>query len=485
MKLIFSILLTPLFVFTSYGQTKNGGETTKQIKKYLSDIENAGFNGAVLIDLNGSIIILDGFGFSDREKQIKNTPTTIFDIGSISKQFTSAAILKLEMQGKLSTEDKISVYFPNVPEAKKNITIHQLLRHRSGLTDNVGEDYEKITKGEFIDKVFTAPLHYEVDSEYFYSNVGYSLLAMIIEKVSGKTYEEYLYKNLWKPVQMEMTGYARPNFDEKKIAVGYTENDSIWGKPNDKPWDKTAPYWHLTGNGGILSTTEDLLKWHKGLASNTILSKEATQKLYLPILEKDETEEYYYGYGWVVENTNRNTTKISHNGSNGIFFSDFYRFIDEDVTILHLTNKLHPNFSNLNQELAKMIFNADYKPNIPTEDNEKNRDFTDQIVETISNQGLEQAKFEYVNRKPNEDILEFRMRRKGSEYLKNKEADIAIKIHEMNLYAYPHSSRALQGLGLAYNNIGNKDLALKYLKESLRINPENRALSDFIKKLEE
>lgn len=100
---------------------------------------------------------------------------------------------------------------------------------------------------------------------------------MIIEKVSGQSYEAYLYENLWKPAQMEMTGYTRPAFDTNLIAIGYDSDDKAWGKPTDKEWDKTAPYWHLKGNGGILSTTEDLYKWHKALQSKLILSDEAKQ----------------------------------------------------------------------------------------------------------------------------------------------------------------------------------------------------------------
>src|SRR5690606_15066082 len=120
---------------------------------------------------------------------------------------------------------------------------------QSGLIGNVGNDFEKISEAEFLDKVFSSELEFETRANASYSNVGYSLLAMIIEKVSNQAYETYLYKNLWRPAQMEMTGYTRPTFDLNLIAVGYYKNDSVWGKPTDKEWDKSAPYWHLKGNG--------------------------------------------------------------------------------------------------------------------------------------------------------------------------------------------------------------------------------------------
>ncbi len=241
MKRILPILLTlTLFFYTSFGQTIKENGTFQQIDNYLSELEKIGFSGSVLIEINNEKIISKGYGFSDKVKQIKNSPNTIFDIGSITKQFTAAAILKLEMQGKLTTEDKLTKFFDNVPKDKESITIHDLLRHQSGLISSVGKDYEKISKEEFLNKIFSSPLLFEIGTGFSYSNIGYSLLAMIIEKVSGQTYETYLYNNLWKPAQMEMTGYSRPQFDSNLIAVGYYGDDRIWGKPTDKEWDRVG-----------------------------------------------------------------------------------------------------------------------------------------------------------------------------------------------------------------------------------------------------
>ncbi|MBK8472560.1 MAG: beta-lactamase family protein [Sphingobacteriales bacterium] len=189
--------------------------------------------------------ISKGYGFSDVEKANQNSPNTIFDIGSITKQFTAAAILKLEMQGKLSIDDKISKYFGGLPLDKQQISIHDLLRHQSGLISNVGRDFEKISEKEFLDKVFNSELQFPVGSSFSYSNIGYSLLAVIVEKTSNQSYEIFIYENLCKPSQMEMTGYTRPAFDNNLIAVGYERDNKLWGKPTDKEWDTSSPYWHL------------------------------------------------------------------------------------------------------------------------------------------------------------------------------------------------------------------------------------------------
>ncbi len=178
------LILFNLFFFNSEGQIKI--ESVLKIENYLSEMEKIGFNGAVLVAEKGNKIISKGYGFSNMRSKSKNTISTIFDVGSITKQFTAAAILKLEADGKLSTDDKLTKYFDSIPSDKTTITIHDLLRHQSGLISNVGKDFDPITKEEFLDKVFASPLKFEVGSDFAYSNVGYSLLAMIIEKVSER-----------------------------------------------------------------------------------------------------------------------------------------------------------------------------------------------------------------------------------------------------------------------------------------------------------
>ena len=202
-----------------------------------------------------------------------------------------------------------------------------------------------------------------------------------------------------------MTGYSRPNFDTNLIAVGYNKNDTIWGKPTEKDWNNTSPYWHLKGNGGILSTTEDLYKWDVALKSDLILSKEAKQKLYHPKLRDDEPENAIYGYGWDVSQTDRMTTQVWHNGTNRIFYADFLRYIDENTTLIMLTNKSHPNFDNLCFDISKMIFNPTFQPEIPTPDNSKNRNFTNLILRTVDDFGLEKAKEAFNKRDENVNLF--------------------------------------------------------------------------------
>nr|WP_294934821.1 serine hydrolase [uncultured Flavobacterium sp.] len=428
----------------------------------------------MLVEINGNKVISKGYGFSDKAKSLKNDPATVFDIGSITKQFTAAAILKLEIEGKLSTDDKITKYFDNVPMDKSSITIHDLLRHQSGLQSVVGKDYDKISPVEFLDKVLNSKLRFDAGTNFSYSNIGYSLLAMIIEKVSGTTYETYLYENLWKPAEMEMTGYSRPAFDNNKIAIGYYKDNKAWGKPTEKEWENKAPFWHLTGNGGVLSTTEDMYKWHKALLGERILSNEAKSKLYHPKIRPEENYSSIYAYGWDVEQTNRNTRRAWHNGSNNIFFADFMRYIDEDVTLIMLSNKSHQtNFDRLNFVLSKMIFDTDYTPIIPIADDETNQKYSQQIIEEILSKGIEAAKNSYKKRKTKVNILEYIINQKGYDLLSQKEYDKAIDVFSMNTFAFPKSANAFDSLAEAYMNKGDKIQAIKNYEKSLALDQNN------------
>ena len=364
-RVIVVSLLACIFVCTLssgiYGQD-SFVLNSKRIDAFLSGLENQNFNGAVLVS-NGSEVFRKGYGFADKENGIKAKSDTVFDIGSITKQFTGAAILKLEMMGKLSVEDRIGKHFRNVPQDKKEITIHHLLTHSAGFPGGIGNDYEVVGREEYVKRAFATKLNYPVGSRYDYSNVGFSLLAAIIEKTSGMTYEEFLTKHLFKPSGMMETGYLMPKWEKSRVAVGY-RGERRWGKPNEKPWGENSPSWHLVGNGGILSTVDDMHKWHLALLGTKVLSEEAKAKYFKRHIKEGEGARSYYGYGWAIFPTSRKTWLIAHNGGNGIFFADFWRFTDEKVTIIMLTNSVRREFERIPGEIAKSVFQKDYRPSI-------------------------------------------------------------------------------------------------------------------------
>lgn len=477
------VLISIVCVSFAQQQVSPSAKTVKKIEEYLEKMDKVGYSGSVLVAVNGKPVISRGYGYSDDDRRIRNSPNTVSDIGSITKQFTAAAILKLEMQGKLSTDDKITKYFQNVPADKTDITIHHLLRHSSGLTGGVGGDFETTGEAEFIEKVLSSPLRSPVGTRFGYSNVGYSLLALIVEKASGQSYEQYLYEKLWKPGGMEMTGYSRPKFNKDLIAVGY-RGEERWGKPTEKEWAGDAPYLHLKGNGGVLSTTVDLFKWDRALMTDKILSAEARKKYYHPALRADETGSSHYGYGWDVTKTGRGTTRVWHNGSNRIFYADLYRFIDEGVTIILMTNRAQESFNDTGRTISKIIFEPGYEPVVPVPDNAVNRTFTESAIKLTLEKGVDAAIEAYKKREKKLGLLEPLINAKGYDLLGEKKLKEAIEIFKLNTAAFPRSANAFDSLGEAYLEAGAKVLAMENYKKSLLLDPENGNAREVLKKLE-
>jgi CubicO group peptidase (beta-lactamase class C family) len=328
------------------------GELGAKLDTQMRQLAEKGFSGVVFVAKDGQIALNKGYGLADRESKTSYTADTVFDIGSITKQFTGAAILKLEMQGKLSTDDKISKYFKNVPPDKTDITLHHLLTHSAGLLDGLGEDYDKLTRDEMIKGALASRLQTAPGEKYAYSNLGYSLLAAIIEIVTKKPYEKYLSDNLFKPAGMNETGYVTPKWRRENLAAGYAKDGSRWGTPLDKTWDADGPYWNLRGNGGILSTAGDLYKWHLALAGEKILSTAAKEKYFAPHIKEQPEGVSFYGYGWVTQKTPWGTKMIWHNGGNEVFYADFRRFVDENVVVIVGTNS---RFGELQREFSKVL----------------------------------------------------------------------------------------------------------------------------------
>ncbi|AEE48140.1 serine hydrolase domain-containing protein [Haliscomenobacter hydrossis] len=324
------------------------------------------FSGSVLVAWKGEVF-KKGYGTSNREAQTAFTPQTISCIGSVTKQFTGAAILKLEMMGKLNVQDPITKYFEQVPADKQGITLHHLLTHSAGFPGAIGDDYASIDGKTFAQQAFAKPLLFEPGKQYEYSNVGFSLLGIVIEKITGESYEVFLNKQLFKPAGMAQTGYVLPKWETNSVATGY-RGERNWGKINEKNWATDGPYWHLRANGGILSNVEDLYKWHQALLGDKILSKAAKTKYYAKHIEEGEGAGSYYGYGWAIFPTPRQTTLIAHNGGNGVFFCDFLRYVDEDITVILLTNAARREWGRLATVCARTCFDPTFVPELKISD---------------------------------------------------------------------------------------------------------------------
>ena len=325
------------------------GDLGKRLDEYLTRVAPYGFSGAVLVARDGDVVLNKGYGLAIRADRTANTSETVFSTGSITKQFTAAAIMKLEMQGKLNTEDKVSEHLGGVPQNKVDITLHHLLTHTAGVLFSTGDDYTIAQRDETVKKILDAPLQFTPGERFEYSNAGYSLLAAIVEQVSGLAYEEFLRQEVFEPAGMKFTGYRLPSWDKKVVAHWY-----VGSTDNGTPLEKDYPYWNLIGNGGILSTTADMYRWHRALLGDEVLSGEAKAKLYTPHLND-------YAYGWDVLDTDRGTL-IQHDGGSVLGnAAEIRRYIDAGVLTMVFANADGEEalFGGVRGRIENIVFGGD------------------------------------------------------------------------------------------------------------------------------
>ncbi len=295
-----------------------------------------GFNGVLLVVKDGRTLVRGGYGKADLETGRPFTPETPFYIGSLTKQFTAAGILKLEMEGRLRVTDSIGRFLPVVPQDKRGITLHQLLTHSAGLPGDPpgGVDGERDREAA-VREILEAPLRRAPGTGYAYSNGGYVLLAAVIETAAGVPYEQYLREKLWEPAGMMHTGY-RPRGMEA-VAVGY-RGGTRWGTPMERHIFPDGPTWSVRGAGAMLSTLDDLHAWSRALDGESVLSAEARAKLWAPHVAENSRGTSHYGYGWVIGRTSRGTPLVWHNGSNGVYYAELRRYTDEGVLVIAASN---------------------------------------------------------------------------------------------------------------------------------------------------
>ncbi|HET6201725.1 MAG TPA: serine hydrolase domain-containing protein [Planctomycetota bacterium] len=332
------------------------GEVGKGIDETISRLEKFGFSGVGLVARGGEVLLAKGYGLADCEKGVPCTVETVFSVGSITKQFTAAAILKLEMEGKLAVEDPISKHLPGVPPDKAGITLHHLLTHSSGLRSDFAEgDFEPVGREEYVRRALASPLLFEPGTSYAYSNAGYSLLGAIVELRSGKGYEAYLRAALFEPAGMLRTGYRIPKWRPEDLLVGYRAGER-WGTILERPMAEDGPYWALRANGGIHTTLGDMLRWHLALEGDAVLSTEARRKLFTPHVAEGPEGRSHYGYGWAIFKTPRGTKLVAHNGGNGIFAADFRRYVDEGALLLLASSNAEMPAIALSNHVARILF---------------------------------------------------------------------------------------------------------------------------------
>ncbi len=225
----------------------------------------------------------------------------------------------------------------------------------------------KQAKNNFLEEFFQAELMYIPGTKYTYANANYILLAAIIEEAAQQEYERFLRENFWNPLAMNQTGYKSIDFNSEQFAHGYYFNytDGEW-----KDWGttiehlpKSNKHWYSIGKGDLFSSVEDLYKWHLALELNKVLKAESKHLMETAYVPENDEESSFYGYGWAIFNSSANTKIVTHNGSNGIYFADFIRFVEDDIVIIVLSNViLNQQSENAAWEIASMLNDGNYQP---------------------------------------------------------------------------------------------------------------------------
>ena len=478
---IFTILIFISVSSIAIAQNQNQSSTLySRIDNHLEPAVKNGFAGAITVIKNGNIVINKGYGLANKNNQTQNNPNTIFDIGSNTKQFTATAILKLIEMGKINENDPLSLFFKNLPTDKQNITIRQLLTHSAGFLESLGRDFTEISQKDFFEKLWASKLLSEPGEKYSYSNTGYSILGRIIELASGQPYEAFLSEHLFTPAGMKQTGYLLPKWDIKQMSHGYNRNIIETESAITRYQETGDVNWHLKGNGGVNSTQNDMLLWYKALKKNKILTPESFKKLTTPYVSSPKGT-FSYGYGWVIKNTEDNTLRISHNGSNGAFSHSIIWYLTEDLYIVYATNANSSKVEGIAKVVEKIILDKDYSPK-PIKDNIYSfmMNYIKQHPTDQSNELLILLQENYADEFTNSEAINIL----GNIILRSKEnLAWAIELFKMNVQLYPDDGNLWDSLGDGYKSRNLKEDAIKSYQKAIELgyNDSQKKLTELIR----
>ena len=478
-KIAWSTVVVVAFgLHVAVGQTR-----AAKIDQFMTLCSQYGqFNGSVLVAEKGEVIYKKSFGFADMEWEIPNQPDTKFRIGSLTKAFTSMLVLQLVQQGKLKLDRKITDYLPEYPKKQgSKVSIHQLLTHTSGIPD-YGEfpNYRDLSRNPFtpesLIRLFAdSTLRFEPGSKFSYSNSGYFLLGMIIERVTGKPYEQVLQENILNPLNMINSGYDHQDTILKKRARGYEKKASLY--INAPYLDMSLPY----SAGSLFSTVEDLYLWDQALYSVTLLPEQTRDcmfRAYIPAYGKG------YGYGWVIGkdaigNSNDSVIIIEHGGTISGFSALISRIPSERNLIVLLSNTRPAPFASIARAIRGILYDKPY--DLPK------RSIAEAVFSWIEEKGISIALEQYRELQSRHDttyaLYEDQMNQVGYRLLRSGKAVDAIEAFKLNVDAFPKSSNVYESLGEAYRVHGDKELAISNYRKCLKLDPTKAYAAEALRKL--
>jgi len=420
------------------------------------------FSGSILVARDGIPIVDTAYGMSSYELSVPNTPRTVFHVASITKQFTAMAIMQLRDRGKLNVGDPICNYLADCPDTWKPITIRHLLTQTSGIK-NVSSlpewdndlSLKHYSRAEFIDLFRALPIEFVPGQKYSYSNSGYQLLALIIERLSGSSYEQFVKANIFAPL-----GMANSGFDDNRVvisgaATGYYSRGTAFITATYV--DPTTNY----GDGGMVSTTGDLLRWDQALYTQKLVSSRSLQEVFTPYKNG-------YGYGWEI-GTRFGKMTVGHSGSNAGFSSYILRFPDDQLTVIVLGNSDRMSAGKTAINLSAIVLGEPDK--MPTSQ------LRDELWDTMTRGGVAAAtaRFDRVRQETptrtdanGDTLLEV-----GYDLIAVRRLSEADAIFRFGLLRFPNLAYAWDGLADVAIARDDPATALSYFRRSLKLDPTN------------
>lgn len=493
----FLAIVWTVFLLCSFGFAD---ERVDKIDKVLTELhQNSGFNGNVLIGEKGKIIYEKSFGYANYNDKTPLSNDYLFDIASVSKTFTAVAIMKLKEKRKLKLDDKLTKYLPELPY--EDVTIRHMLSHTSGIIEFQKPIIRKEIQGKNVNNVemknvflkVKPKLEFTPGTKWSYSNSNYTFLALIIEKVSSKSYAEFIDKYIFRKAKMRDSYVLEsgvPSNKKGRIVERFYRDGILSPKyinANKLGFVKRykSTYDNTTGSGKIHTTARDLFKFHNALQKGKLLKKRTLPEMYKPV--KLTTGKDYkvspvpnypseYGLGWEVAIDKSHGEIVYHPGGEPGTRSYFLRNVTKDrCMIIMINNTLtdHRSFTFPMRVLENRSFELDRKL------------IGHEIGREYESNGIESALKEYrqLENDKNYRLTEDDFNTLGYEILERKDFKAAIEIFKINTEKFPKSDNVWDSLGEAYYYAGNYKEAIKNYEKSLEINPKNETGKAILKKI--
>jgi CubicO group peptidase (beta-lactamase class C family) len=313
---------------------------------------------ALLVSRSGQPILTKGYGMANLELQVPVKPATIFQSGSVGKQFTATAVMMLVEEGKIGLDDSLTKFFPDGPAAWKQVTIRELLSHTAGFTDypknfDMRKDY---TENDLLKIVEAIPLAYPPGTKWSYSNLGYLTLGLVIHKVSGEFYGDFLQQRIFKPLGMTSTRIISEADIIPNRAAGYV---LVKGEIKNQEW--VSPKLNTTADGSLYFNVIDLAKWDEALYTEKLLKRSSLDEMWtVAKLKSGQPNSGHYGFGWFVQEKNGHNL-VEHEGAWQGFETHISRYMEDKLTVVVLTNLGGSKPNIIANRVAEMYLSGEVK----------------------------------------------------------------------------------------------------------------------------